>query len=123
VSARGLVLAACLALVACGSGDYDNPPPGTAVVTGTTLDAATGEPLGGVQVVGPGDAQTTSDEAGRFVLVGLPEGLAGELTARTDDGREATNPLRPLRNERLEVVLHLRRTRIEIPLEGAPGDS
>lgn len=123
MSARTRVLAACLALAACGSGDRDHPPPGTAIVTGTTLDAATGEPLAGVHVVGPGDARSTSDGFGRFILRGIPEGLSGDLTARTDDGREATNPLRPLRNERLEVVLHLRRIPAGIPLEGPPGDS
>lgn len=123
MSTRGLALAACLALSACGAGDYDNPPPGTAVVTGTTVDAATGEPLAGVQVFGPGDVRATSDASGRFALVGLPEGQAGDLTARTEDGREATNPLRPLRNERLEVVLHLRKSPAQIPLDGTPGDS
>jgi len=120
---RGLALLALLALAACGSGDRDHPPPGTAVITGTTVDAATGRLLPGVLVEGPGPTRTTSDGAGRFVLRGIPEGLSGLLTARTEDGREASNPLRPLRNERLEVVLHLRAKRGRIPLEGPPGDS
>ncbi len=114
-----VLTAACLALVGCsGSGvehqgttslSDEAPAAGTAIVTGTTLDAATGQPLGRVEVSGPGGATATSDEAGRFVLRGLPEGLSGELRARSRDGKkEAVNHLRTLRNERLEVVLHLR---------------
>jgi hypothetical protein len=111
-------LIACLALAGCsGSGaerqsttSVHGAPPatGTAVVTGTTLDAATGRPLAGVEVTGPGGVTATSDDHGRFVLSGLPEGLAGELRARGPGGLEAVNQLRALRNERLEVVLHLR---------------
>ena len=102
--ARALGLAAGLLLAACGGPHTGAPAPGTAVITGTTLDAATGQPLAGVEVTGPGGQRTTSDPAGRFVLRGIPEGQTGEVRARAPDGREAANPLRPLQNERLEVV-------------------
>jgi hypothetical protein len=113
-----LALAACLlAAVACSrheramrSGSSGPAPAeGTAVVFGTTVDALTGEPLAGVTVQGPGGASTVSNDEGRFLLAGLPEGAQGELVARTADGREAKNLLRPLRNARLEVVLRLGR--------------
>jgi hypothetical protein len=114
-----ILVAASLALAGCsgsgaerqGSSSVHGEPPatGTAIVTGTTLDAATGQPLEGVVVTGPGGVSATSDAAGRFVLKGLPEGASGELHARSrDGGQTAVNVLQALRNERLEVVLHLR---------------
>ncbi|HVS09517.1 MAG TPA: carboxypeptidase regulatory-like domain-containing protein [Planctomycetota bacterium] len=84
------------------------PPAGTAVVSGTTIDAATGEPLAGVEVTGPGEVSAVSDARGRFRLEGLPVGASGEVVARTHDGRTGSLTLRPLANARLEVVLHLR---------------
>jgi hypothetical protein len=78
------------------------------MIRGTTLEAATRSPLAGVLVSGPEGSSAVSDPHGRFVLRGLREGAAGELRARSRDGLEATNPLQPLRNEVLEVVMHLR---------------
>jgi hypothetical protein len=116
---------ATLALVLClgpaagcgredtGGGLRERPRPaaGTALIFGTTLDAGTGEPLVGVEVTGPGGARGISDERGKFVLSDIPEGTSGRLLARSRDGREAINTLRPLRNARLEVVMHLRAPR------------
>ena len=113
VAASALVLGLSLA-AGCGRSDSgadqreQRPAAGTAVIFGTTLDADTGEPLVGVEVSGPGGAHAVSDERGRFVLSNIPEGSAGRLQAKSRDGREAVNLLRPLRNARLEVVLHLR---------------
>ena len=91
-----------------GARERQRPAAGTAVIFGTTLDAATGEPLAGVEVTGPGGARGLSDEHGNFVLSDIPEGTSGRLLAKGPDGREAVNLLRPLRNARLEVVMHLR---------------
>jgi hypothetical protein len=98
------LLIASLTLVGCsgsgaerqGSSAVHGKPPasGTAIVTGTTLDAATGQPVGGVEVSGPGGVTATPDDAGRFVLKDLPEGVAGELRARSRDGKQAVNQLR-----------------------------
>jgi len=116
IAALGLVLSLNLSLAAgCGQADTDGgarqrqrPTAGTAVIFGTTLDAATGEPLVGVEVTGPEGARGLSDEHGNFVLSNIPEGSSGRLRAKSRDGREAVNLLRPLRNDRLEVVMHLR---------------
>ena len=92
-----------------GAGTQEAPPPaGTAVVSGTTVDAATGEPLAGVEVTGPGGVSAVSDVRGRFRLEGLSEGASGEVVARAADGRMGSLTLRPLANARLEVVLYLR---------------
>jgi len=92
-----------------GAGTQEAPPPaGTAVVSGTTVDAATGEPLAGVEVTGPGGGSAVSDVRGRFRLEGLSEGASGEVVARAADGRMGSLTLRPLANARLEVVLYLR---------------
>ena len=82
---------------------------GPAVIRGTTIDAASGQPLPGVAVQGPGGTTATSDRDGRFELPGLPVGFEGELVATSDDGRSARNPLRPLKEGPLEVVLVLRK--------------
>jgi len=116
-TAAKLLLAAALLTGACGTGseyatqsggELAAPAPGTAVLVGTCLDADTGAPLAGVEVVGPGGARTRSDARGRFVLADLPAGSSGEVVATAADGRRARNPLRPLKNARLEVVLRLR---------------
>jgi hypothetical protein len=86
-------------------GAHPGPP---AVIRGTTVDASTGAPLGGVRVEGPGGAMTRSDPAGRFELRGVETGIAGELVGRTDDGRSGRNRLRPLTGGVLEVVLVVR---------------
>jgi hypothetical protein len=119
LTAASLSLLTLLA-ASCGSGgdhtsrsstsisSLGEPAEGTAMIVGTCLDGATGEPLSGVEVTGPSGATARSDDHGRFVLADLPEGLSGELVATAPDGRKATNVLRPLKHARLEVVLHLR---------------
>jgi hypothetical protein len=82
---------------------------GSAEISGTALDAATGTPIADVEIAGPRGARATSDAAGRFLLTGLETGDTGQVSARAADGRTASVALRPLRHERLEVVLHLRR--------------
>lgn len=91
-----------------GSRDHRNVDPSSATIVGTTLDAATGEPLEGVEVTAPGGAHATSGPDGRFSIPGLAIGTEGTLTARASDGRKAENRLRPLRAGELEVVLRLR---------------
>ena len=100
-----------LALAACGAngGERTASPTrgvtaaslraGAATITGTVIDAASGAPVAGARVEGPGGTQTTSDAHGRFTLTGLPVGSEGELVARSDDGAEARNRLRPLAAE------------------------
>ncbi len=80
-----------------------------ATISGTVVDAATGEPVAGVTVRGPGGAAASTDARGRFTLSGLPVGAEGELIAEAEDGARAENRLRPLRAGVLEVVVHLRR--------------
>jgi hypothetical protein len=81
----------------------------TAEIRGTVVDALSGAPVAGVSIEGPAGARATSDEHGRFHLSGLPVGAEGELVARSKQGMEARNPLRPLRSGTLEVVLRLRK--------------
>ena len=99
-----LAVAWCLAL-ACGGGPERERAAGAFEVHGTVLEAATGEPLAGVLIRGPGGATATSDAGGRFAL---EVAGAGDLVAEGPGGLSATNPLQPARGERLEVVLHLR---------------
>ncbi len=84
------------------------PRGGPASVRGTVLDAASGRPLAGALVQGPGGAQAVSDREGRFALERLPVGGGGEVVATTDDGRSGTNRLRALREGVLEVVVFVR---------------
>lgn len=81
---------------------------GQALVRGTTIEAASGRPLAGVLVEGPGAARATSDRQGRFELRGLPVGVGGELVATAPDGRTGRNVLRQLRAGALEVVVFVR---------------
>ena len=90
-----------------GSGSSTAPSGDRASVAGTVLDASSGEPVAGARVRAPSGAEATTDAQGRFLIEGLEPGLSGELKARSEDGREASSPLRPLRAGRLEVVLHL----------------
>ena len=120
-----LCTAALAALVllasACGSNSVDRAPGSpyspalsgagetSAEISGTVVDALSGLPVAGASIEGPAGTRATSDEHGRFRLKDLPVGAEGELVARTKDGSEARNPLRPLRPGTLEVVLRLRR--------------
>jgi hypothetical protein len=72
---------------------------------GTVLDRATGVPVSGARVTLPGGRDARSDEQGRFRFDDLEPGLAGEVVAKADDGREGRVSLRPLRPGPLEVVL------------------
>lgn len=83
-------------------------PGSRARITGTAVEAATGRPVEGVEVLGPAGSRAWTDAAGRFELVDLPAGLAGALEARGAGGLVAQNRLRPLRAGTLEVVLRLR---------------
>ena len=85
----------------------ESPAEGTAIVCGSVIDLKSGAPASGVSVVGPGGKATRTDDQGRFELRGLALGTAGEVRARTDDGREALNVLMPLGHERREIVMHL----------------
>lgn len=117
---RAALTLACASLVLAGCGAGTNgrarPEPGaasssgprTAILTGTVLDAASGEPVPDAVVEAPGGISVRTDAHGRFRLAGLPEGATGEIVARGPQGKEARNPLRPLRPGTLEVVLHLR---------------
>jgi hypothetical protein len=113
------VSALCLALIAavpctgcmgCGpskhSGRADTAA-AEAVVTGTCVDAETGEHLAGAKIEVPGGKSAVSGRDGRFEIRGLHAGDDGEITARMQDGRAARNPLRPLQPGTLEVVLRL----------------
>lgn len=82
---------------------------GAALVTGTVVDAATGERVEGVRIDGPHDTHCVSGTGGRFELGGLHVGDEGELAARTNDGRKGHLTLRPLREGTLEVVVSLSR--------------
>jgi hypothetical protein len=113
--ARVLLAALPISCGESGHGDHD------ATVVGTVLDAATREPLAGVDVRGPHDSRATSDAAGRFRLESLHAGEAGEVVARSDDGLEARVALRPLSPGELEIVLHLRRADASAGT-AAPGD-
>lgn len=118
--ARHLVLAlalgaCCLAPAACGDAGGGGAPgrgssaQSAALVTGTALDAASGELLAGVRIEGPRGTRAVSGPKGRFTLEGLVAGDAGEVVGRLDDGRTGRLRLRPLGPGRLEVVLRLER--------------
>ena len=110
---RALLLTLVLA-TACGDAgapSHATPeaePSRAASIVGTTLDAASGESLAGVEVRTPDGRRCLSDERGWFELGGLPTGWSGEITARAADGRSDARGLRPLAAGALEVVLHLR---------------
>ena len=119
VLAAGLLLAG-LAL-ACGSspratetssgsaGPALSAAEGPPVVIGTVIDAATGEPLPGVEILGPDGSSTRSGADGRFALKGMARGTSGRLLATAGDGREGAVTLRPLAGgSPLEIVLRVR---------------
>lgn len=80
----------------------------TASISGTVLDAKSGEPVAGAEITGPGGSKARSDAKGRFVLGELEVGAEGAVEARLSDGRKARVTLLPLANARLEIVLHVR---------------
>ena len=123
-SSRSLpIFAVCAALLLAGAGGSNGSKSAesqtypalsgagetTAEIRGTVIDALTGVPVAGASIEGPAGARATSDEHGRFHLTGLPVGAEGDLVARSKQGGEAHNPLRPLRSGTLEVVLRLRK--------------
>lgn len=107
VNASTAGVLALVALLASGCGEA-GPSRGTAVVTGTTMDAATREPVADVEVVGPLGAKSRSDGSGRFRLEGLRSGDSGEVVGRAPDGRLGSVALRPLASGEREIVLYLR---------------
>jgi hypothetical protein len=78
-----------------------------AVLTGTCIDASTGERLSGIQVEAPGGKRAVSNRDGRFEIRGLNAGQGGVVAATSSDGRQASLPLRPMNAGTLEVVLRL----------------
>lgn len=78
-----------------------------AIVVGTVLDAASGEPVADVRVEGPEGKHATSDSSGRFQFAAFTVGTEGELTAKTSDGRRGRVKLRKLEPRPLEVVIQL----------------
>jgi len=111
-----IALCACAAdLSGCSparrSGADERGAAAEAAVTGTCIDAESGERLAGVKVEGPHGASAVSGRDGRFELRGLRAGDDGSLVASLADGRSASLTLRPLPAGELEVVLHLGRSR------------
>ena len=120
------VLVACLWLATCScessSQDRDNNPlplhsvsstsrEGPPVVSGVTINAATGQPMAAVTLTLPDGTTAVSDANGRFEMVGMQLGLEGLLEATHEDGLVGSNRLLPLAGGRLEVVVRLRRAR------------
>jgi len=117
---RALSFVVCSALLcavpACGRGEdnvrvggstFPAPPPrGTAVLCGSVIDLASGEPAAQALVSVAG-REVRSDAAGRFEIDGLPAGTRGTVRARAADGREVALELLPLGGERREIVLSL----------------
>lgn len=107
---RRLVSVLCVVVAACGDGaEAVNHHPDRVRVRGTVLRAADLEPVEGAVVSGPGGSRTRSGPDGRFELKGIPRGAAGEVLAELEGGLVAKVPVRPLEQDELEVVLHLRR--------------
>jgi len=105
-----LAAALLLALVcACACSRGHSRPGPEAVVVGTVLDAATGQPAPDIRLEGPEGTRAVSDAHGRFEMEGLRAGDAGEITAQAPDGRRGSVRLRPLAPGRLEVVVQLYR--------------
>lgn len=104
-------LASLLLLCAAGCSDAAeaNHEQDRVRVRGTVLRAADLEPVEGAMVTGPGGVRVRSGPDGRFELRGIRRGASGELSAELEGGLRATLPLRPLENDELEVVMHLRR--------------
>ena len=96
-----------LAIVAAACTQQISEATRTAIVVGTVVDAASGEPLADVRVEGPGGKHATSDAAGHFQVAAFPAGTEGELTAKTADGRSGRVMLRKLEPRPLEVVIQL----------------
>lgn len=104
----GLALVLALACACACSGEKSRSGE-EAVVVGSVIDAATGQPASGIPLEGPEGARATSDERGRFEMGGLRAGDAGEIVAKAPDGRRGGVTLRPLAPGRLEVVVQLYR--------------
>ncbi len=117
--AAALLVVVLSALAACCADDPGSSRAGGAAstsatdapasITGTLLDAASGEPVPNVTVRGPRSSTSRSDDRGRFALGGLRAGDEGDVTAEAGDGRRGSLHVRPLRAGALEVVLHLTR--------------
>jgi hypothetical protein len=107
-----VVLSSTAALACCGpsrhgSGQSENGAATDVIVTGTCVDAESGEKLSGVKIAAPGEKSAISGRDGRFEIRGLRAGDEGALEASLSDGRRAKLMLRPLKPGTLEVVLQL----------------
>lgn len=103
------ILSLCACACACtdrGGACSAAEAPARAEVAGTVLDRGTGAPIERALVVLPDGREVHTDARGRFLAADLPVGLAGELSARAEDGRKGSVTLRPLAPGRLEVVIH-----------------
>jgi hypothetical protein len=94
---------------ACACSGRSNRPGSEAIVVGTVLDVATGNPVSGVRLEGPHESRADSGDDGRFEMGGLRAGDTGEIVAHASDGRSGSITLQPLPAGRLEVVVYLRR--------------
>jgi hypothetical protein len=103
----GVTLLLSLACACACSGK--SRPGEEAVVVGSVIDAATGQPAAEIRLEGPEGSKAVSDAHGRFEVKGLRAGDSGELVAKAPDGRRGSVTLRPLAPGRLEVVVQLYR--------------
>ncbi|MFW5868018.1 MAG: carboxypeptidase-like regulatory domain-containing protein [Armatimonadota bacterium] len=86
-----LIASAALIAAGCGGGgDGGTAPAQTGTVSGSIDYAATGDPLGGVEV-SIGDITTTTGNDGRFTLDGVPVGEQ-VLEIEADPGRDLVVP-------------------------------
>lgn len=102
-----LALVLGLGVAACSCTEERGPDSLTRTqVTGTVLDRSTGAPIADARVTLPDGREVHTNAEGRFVAQDLAVGLAGDLVAHAEDGREGRIVLRPLARRPLEVVVY-----------------
>ena len=91
------------------TGDVEYDRSGAApLVTGTVIEASTGNLLEGVTVKGPAGQTATTDAEGHFELRDLVAGSSCLIRASSASGLKGENQLRSLMAGALEVVIYLR---------------